>query len=96
MTTLSEMPYINWAIIIVIGMLLMIYAIFFEGKMALEQKVMAAALLVPCSAMTLVMIFAHYNLYPDYQDILLVCAIASFVIWFIGSIIFRFYYSRKF
>jgi hypothetical protein len=64
--------------------------------MALEQKIMAVALLVPCSAMTLVMIFAHYNLYPDYQDILLVCAIASFVIWFIGSIIFRFYYSRKF
>jgi uncharacterized membrane protein YfcA len=96
MTTLTEMSYINWVILIVIGMLLMIYAIFFSGKMAFEQKIMAAALLVACSTVAIVMALAHYNRYPDYQDILMLFAIASFVIWFIGIIIFRFYSSRRF
>jgi uncharacterized membrane protein YfcA len=68
----------------------------FSGKMAYEQKIMAAALLVPCSTVAIVMALAHYNRYPDYQDILMLFAIASFVIWFIGIIIFRFYSSRRF
>lgn len=96
MTTLSEMPYINWAILIVIGMLLMIYGIFFSGKMAFEQKIMTAALLVPCTTVAIVMVLAHYNRYPDYQNILMLFAIASFFIWFIGVIIFRLYSPRRF
>jgi lipid-A-disaccharide synthase-like uncharacterized protein len=70
MTTLSEMPYIYWAVIIIIGMLLMMYAIFFQRNMAFEQRILGAALLVPCIAMTIALIFAHYNLYPEYQSFL--------------------------